>query len=475
MLPSAVNDTMRDMMAQIRDCGDGIRDGTYTMTAPKITGGTITGATVTSNTFSSSGATITGGTINNTAIGGTTAAAGKFTTLEATGVTTVQAGTVSAPAITTTGDTNTGIFFPAADTIAFAEGGAEAMRIDSSGQVGIGVSSPSATLDVSKSQAAATAINALNDNASGSARIRVGFNTSNCYDIFRVGNSADIIQNATQATANIIWQNAGTERMRITSTGDVGIGTSSPSHRLNVRGVTNTDVQVRIQANASNDYNSILSFGDNVDDSGLILYSNFSNHMRFDTNSSERMRIDSSGNLLVGTTTTKTKLTVQGQVSFGATDASTDNGIYLYVNNALSDNSFMTRGSKGSGTTTWYIGNQTITTSSDVRLKNNIKPTERNALDLLNQWEIVDHTWNDPSDKCANNKNSRGTWTGVIAQQVQPITPWLVNKPTEDVDPIDGSINPWVMDFGYAVPLLVKAIQELNAKVVELEAKLNAK
>jgi hypothetical protein len=43
MLPSAVNDTMRDMMSQIRDCGDGIRDGTYTMTAPKITGGSITG------------------------------------------------------------------------------------------------------------------------------------------------------------------------------------------------------------------------------------------------------------------------------------------------------------------------------------------------------------------------------------------------------------------------------------------------
>jgi hypothetical protein len=45
MLPSGVNDTMRDMMAQIRDCGDGIRDGTYTMTAAKITGGTITGIT----------------------------------------------------------------------------------------------------------------------------------------------------------------------------------------------------------------------------------------------------------------------------------------------------------------------------------------------------------------------------------------------------------------------------------------------
>jgi hypothetical protein len=73
MLPSAVNDTMRDMMAQIRDVGDGIRDGTYTMTAAKITGGSITGITfssivvtggsVTGVTFSSSNATITGGSI----------------------------------------------------------------------------------------------------------------------------------------------------------------------------------------------------------------------------------------------------------------------------------------------------------------------------------------------------------------------------------------------------------------------------
>jgi hypothetical protein len=48
------------------------------------------------------------------------------------------AGTVSAPAYSVTSDTNTGIFFPAADTIAFAEGGAESMRIDSSGNLGLG-------------------------------------------------------------------------------------------------------------------------------------------------------------------------------------------------------------------------------------------------------------------------------------------------------------------------------------------------
>ena len=69
MLPSAVNDTMRDMMSQIRDCGDGIRGGTYTMTAPVITGGTITGVTFSSVIIT--GGSITGITDLAVADGGT--------------------------------------------------------------------------------------------------------------------------------------------------------------------------------------------------------------------------------------------------------------------------------------------------------------------------------------------------------------------------------------------------------------------
>jgi len=119
MLPSAVNDTMRDMMAQIRDCGDGIRDGTYTMTAPKITGGTITGAT-----------------INNSVIGGTTTAAGAFTTLSATGATTfsgatVVSGSLTANTFSSSGATITGGSISGITDLAVADGGTGASSITS--------------------------------------------------------------------------------------------------------------------------------------------------------------------------------------------------------------------------------------------------------------------------------------------------------------------------------------------------------
>jgi hypothetical protein len=111
MLPSAVNDTMRDMMAQIRDAGDGIRDGTYTMTAPKITGGTITGST-----------------INNSAIGATTASTGAFSTLSATGATTfsgatVVSGSLTANTFSSSGATITGGSVSGITDLAIADGG----------------------------------------------------------------------------------------------------------------------------------------------------------------------------------------------------------------------------------------------------------------------------------------------------------------------------------------------------------------
>ena len=106
-------------------------------------------------------------------------------------------GSASTPAIRGT-DANTGIFFPAADTIAFAEGGAEVARFDSSGNLGIGTSSPDGKLKVV---------------ASG-ANLIIGFSGT---------------QNYFDASENIFRNFAGTERMRIDSSGNVKLSTANTS------------------------------------------------------------------------------------------------------------------------------------------------------------------------------------------------------------------------------------------------------
>jgi hypothetical protein len=110
--------------------------GTTVLTLPAATDTLVGKAT----TDTLTNKTLTGAVMNGT-VGATTPSTGAFTTLSATGVTTVQAGTAAAPAITTSGDTNNGIFFPAADTIAFTNAGAESARIDSSGHVLINATS----------------------------------------------------------------------------------------------------------------------------------------------------------------------------------------------------------------------------------------------------------------------------------------------------------------------------------------------
>jgi hypothetical protein len=188
-------------------------------------------------------ATITSGTITTLNSTTGTITTGVIPTLTSTTLITTGTGTAAAPAIVPTGDTNTGIFFPAADTIAFSEGGAEAMRIDSSGNVGIGTTSPSGRLHVS---GGTTSI--IRNDSTGT--------TINEYSqtINYAGNGAYLIQNlvygnglcvtaanpavdqlykiGTTSSAPLLFITDNIERLRIDESGNVGIGTTSPSAQL---------------------------------------------------------------------------------------------------------------------------------------------------------------------------------------------------------------------------------------------------
>ena len=129
-------------------------------------------------------------------------------------------GSASTPSITNSGDTNTGMFFPAADTIAFAEGGAEAMRLDSSGNVGIGTTTTTGKLTVSKS-------NGGNTSGAANAAIYLDQDESTIqgpgtYTQIRMG--GNLVLGASSLTA-FFTNNA--ERMRIKSDGTVMIGTTT--------------------------------------------------------------------------------------------------------------------------------------------------------------------------------------------------------------------------------------------------------
>ena len=306
-------------------------------------GSTAGGFPLAKESQATSAVAITGGSINGTTVGATTAAAGKFTTLEATGVTTVQAGTVSAPAITTSGDTNTGIFFPAADTIAFTEGGVESMRIDSSGDVGIGAASPAAWTNpkLYVKQTGATPYRGLTvESSSNGNGIYVGHTGS-------VG-TVGVSYGASGSFTPLTFETSGTERMRIDSSGNVGIGTSSPSQTLHVLGsalITSSagGGVLQLGTSVANQYQQLNLGGANNGDNGwLVGKADTSTAIApslgffiYDLkNSASRMVIDTSGNVGIGTSSPSVKLEVSGRVLGDSLVAG--NAVYIWSQNRMS-------------------------------------------------------------------------------------------------------------------------------------------
>ena len=203
-----------------------------------------------------------------------------------------NAGSVSLPDISFDGDVNTGLFQPGADSLAITTGGTQRVTVNSSGNVGIGTSSPysvsatSNSLNIANTSSSAeinflsstTGFNSLyfGDGAGGTDRYR-GY--------LEYAHNGDYMRFATGTV----------ERLRIDSSGNVGIGTSSPSDTLHLNGATGYGLKV---TDSSSHIGVYRTHSD-----GAILKTASNHALLFGTNDTERMRIDSSGKLLVGTST----------------------------------------------------------------------------------------------------------------------------------------------------------------------------
>ena len=170
-----------------------------------------------------------------TAIVPISAAATVGTTLAVTGVTTVAAGSAAAPAVvSTTGTSDTGVFFPAADTVAYSTAGSERLRISSTGNVGIGTVSagPATVLEVKG--ATSNFYPATNPTTSGTARaITIGEASNNSNYRLAFGYFTDgAYKGAIQATEGGV----GSKLAINADGGNVGIGTASPTYQTQLSG-----------------------------------------------------------------------------------------------------------------------------------------------------------------------------------------------------------------------------------------------
>ena len=325
----------------------GLNSTTGTVATLNSTTGTIAGLSSTNGTIANLNSTTgTVATLNSTT---GTITTGVIPTLTSITKITSGTGTAAAPAISPTGDTNTGIFFPAADTIAFSEGGAEAMRIDSSGNVGIGTTSPSQKLTV----ASEDTLGGILVTGSNAPAIRLNDTTdgSTYSAIFAQNNGVLVIDaDASNTAANsYLGLNVdSTERLRINSSGNVGIGTTSPTAQVTISKVVNSATLPSTSANHSISlypptttgyYGGGISWAEGantsanicaVDDGasgalGLVLSTGNNSAI------TERLRIDSSGNVGVGTDNPGARLSVDSSTisRYAVFNSTSTNGGYL--------------------------------------------------------------------------------------------------------------------------------------------------
>ena len=325
----------------------------------------------------------------------------------------------------------------------------ERMRIDASGSVGIGVSSPSTRLEVGGGGGSeAIKVSA----GAGWADLRLHSNATNGGSIY-FNDGADAGQLFYYHVDDTMrFHTATAERMRIGSSGQVKIANGG-SLNFDTTSSGNFDIAYKASDNTFN-----------------IINNSSSAAMGFHTSSTERMRIDSSGNLLVGTTDA---------------DSGSGNGVKIIPANGGTNKprvAISTAGYAGevalslysTAVSAWrfYVQangtisavNTTITSLSDERVKENIRDLD-DGLSKVMQLQPRKFDWKEGKGK--NITNDRG----FIAQEFEQVFPDLVNEWKDEAP--EGE-EPYKAVSADLIPTLVKAIQEQQTLIESLTARIAA-
>lgn len=342
-------------------------------------------------------------------------------------------GSAAAPSIAHTGDLNAGLFFPAADTVAVATGGSERMRVTSAGLVGIGTT-PTTLLHLSGSSAAGQdpTITLANTTAT----------TGRTYHIISGDGGPFRIQDGTAAA----------ERMRIDTSGNVGIGKTNPAYPL--------EVVSDISASGFATYGRLVvrSAEGTVTAPTQITASTILGILDFTGNNATPASYN-------------TIASIRG-VSDGAITSTSSPGYLTFrttLSGSVSTTERMRIASDGVVTITNLAGTGTRTVTatstgvlaaaSDSRLKQEVPEASIAGLAEIMQLRPVAYKW---LDDIANRGDDAAVELGFFADEAKDIIP---------------SAAPMGNDGYYGfydravIATLVKAVQELTARIAALEAK----
>jgi len=340
-------------------------------------------------------------------------------TIQGADFTAIAAGSTAAPSISPTGDSNTGIFFPSADTIAFGEGGAEAARFDSSGRLLLGTSTARSNFFNSTN----TAMYQVEGTGAGTSSARAS--------IAVINNNVNSDDDSSYLILARSYGSAAGGNDLVTNGGRLG--------QISFQGADGTEFVegASIQAvvdgtSGANDLPTRLVFSVTADGA---------------SSTTERMRIRNNGETRFFSNNNTSTLELRNASSSGTT-----NRLLFGVHSATNNTD---------GTAIYSIfTNGTTGTPSDIRLKKNVELTRDGYLEDVANLRVVKYHWKTQDD-------SEPKELGLIAQEVEQVFPGLIRTEGEgenEIKELKRSVIPFI---------LLKALQEADAKIKAQQVVIN--